>query len=412
MERFIQREIDFHAAKSIGRLKVAKLMEVVRDHPYLDKIKKSFNYDEFVDDYIIVGNIDVLYTYIVSIKRNYRYFNINVNSKDVYFTKHKESVKDIKDNQPLIFNFLEYTDSDGEIKSDLNAYALYESKNKFFEDFSMSKYANMLFDNQLGDLAELNLKYFRELSKIKSEFNKSRRYRIIENNNQKFVRGITSDKYQEYGVDFTFVVSMLMLHKHMKRNTGNNYHISFAALSESKLEIIITANQSKDAGDFGLIRSAISVSTNDLGTGALNFTNLIKLDVKGDGIYLYPKTKEIAKKNISINHIKRPITALSELVEVQDFYSYVDLFVEELKNVKSIRHPDELRSRILNKIIHPNSVFKEVKTLKDVFKLHINNEISDFAKLLEMCRKAEELDIDYDLKDKLRYIVSDIIFNT
>ena len=26
-----------------------------------------------------------------------------------------------------------------------------------------------------------------------------------------------------------------------------------------------------------------------------------------------------------------------------------------------------------------------------------------------MCNKAEELDIEYDLKDKLRYIISDII---
>jgi hypothetical protein len=32
-------------------------------------------------------------------------------------------------------------------------------------------------------------------------------------------------------------------------------------------------------------------------------------------------------------------------------------------------------------------------------------------KLLEMCNKAEELDIDYDLKEKLRYIISDIILN-
>lgn len=45
------------------------------------------------------------------------------------------------------------------------------------------------------------------------------------------------------------------------------------------------------------------------------------------------------------------------------------------------------------------------------FKPKISNDISNFAKLLDMCRKAEELEIDYDLKDKLRYIISDIILN-
>jgi hypothetical protein len=38
-------------------------------------------------------------------------------------------------------------------------------------------------------------------------------------------------------------------------------------------------------------------------------------------------------------------------------------------------------------------------------------EISGFAKLLEMCNKAEVLDIDYDLKEKLKYIISDIILS-
>ena len=43
------------------------------------------------------------------------------------------------------------------------------------------------------------------------------------------------------------------------------------------------------------------------------------------------------------------------------------------------------------------------------FKTKIDNDISHFSQLLQMCNKAEELDIDYDLKDKLRYLISDII---
>lgn len=49
--------------------------------------------------------------------------------------------------------------------------------------------------------------------------------------------------------------------------------------------------------------------------------------------------------------------------------------------------------------------------VKDLFSKGISNTIENFATLLEMCRKAKELDIDYDLKDKLRYIISEIILN-
>jgi len=88
-----------------------------------------------------------------------------------------------------------------------------------------------------------------------------------------------------------------------------------------------------------------------------------------------------------------------------------DDFISELAEVKRIKISDELRAHIERKIIHPNSPFKDLHSLRDIFKPKISNEITGFMKLLEMCNKAEELDIDYDLKEKLRYIISDIILN-
>ena len=86
-----------------------------------------------------------------------------------------------------------------------------------------------------------------------------------------------------------------------------------------------------------------------------------------------------------------------------------DRFIKELNEVKTIKSPDELRVRIKAKIDHPRSSFKDVKKLSDIFKTKIDNDVKHFSKLLEMCNKAEELEIDYDLKDKLRYLISVII---
>jgi predicted HAD superfamily phosphohydrolase len=79
--------------------------------------------------------------------------------------------------------------------------------------------------------------------------------------------------------------------------------------------------------------------------------------------------------------------------------------------VKGIKKPEELRQRILNRLNNPKNALYNIQSLKDIFSNHINDELEDFVKLLKMCNKAEELDIDYDLKEKLRYLISDIILH-
>lgn len=411
-DRFKQKQLFFHK-NGIGAISVSKLVQLLEGHPYEAGIKKSFNTDVIANERIVVENIDTLFNRIALIKRNYKCYTLKAHSKDVSFTRGKKKVDGIRDTYPLIFNFSEYIDGNGEVLQNFKAYAIYDLKSRYFEDFSMSKYANMLFDNGLDELTEINLEYFRRLAASTSDFNKHQSYRMVEHDGQQFVRGITSTSYKEYGVDFAFVVSMLMLHKYMKRNQGNNYRITFVALNESKFEMIIAGDQQKKAGDFGLVSSAISVKTNDLGAGALTFTNIIRLDVKGNGVYLYPNSKEVAKKDININHGNTSIKkALETLNNAEDFYGYIDYFIKELEAVKAIKTPEELRKRLLVRISNPNSSLKGVANdLKELFKNPLKDMVADFAKFLEMCRKAEELDIDYDLKDKLRVIISEVLLS-
>ena len=50
-----------------------------------------------------------------------------------------------------------------------------------------------------------------------------------------------------------------------------------------------------------------------------------------------------------------------------------------------------------------------MRQLKDLFKRSTNVKVDNIATLLVLCGKAELLDMDYDLKFKLRYIISDIL---
>ena len=225
------------------------------------------------------------------------------------------------------------------------------------------------------------------------------------------MQGITSLGYYEYGIDFTFVVAMLSLYINMKANSGTEYRIKSAAISESKLEIIAAEKFTKDGGSFGQVSTAIKITTNDLGTGSLNFVNIISVNQVGtNGFFLIPKKNSIIENStLIINHNTKPKNVFTSLSNMEEILNTTDSFIKEINSIKAIKTPDELRARILAKIVSPRSVFKTMKNLSDIFNRKISNEISNFSKLIEMCNKAEELDIEYDLKDKLRYIISDII---
>lgn len=273
----------------------------------------------------------------------------------------------------------------------------------------MSKYANHLFEKGHSDLVRNNVKYFKDLAKHDKKYNNTRNYRIVENEGLIYLRGITSEKqYFEYGVDFAFVSSMLILHQNMKvKSIG--YKIKSAFLNESKLNIIVVEKKQNKVEGFGNVSQAIEISTNDLGTGSLNFSNIINIQ----DFFLYPGRKKrnenVEWKKFPITHTTKPINVLKKLSDMKDFLNTSNEFIKELKAANNIKNPDQLRHRIYEIVTNKNSLFKDIKDVSDLFKRKIDNKISAFAKLLEMCNKAELLDIRYDLKEKLRYIISDII---
>lgn len=410
--RFDQIPLQLGQAKSTNKLKISKLMHLLDDHPYKESVQKTFKTDEKGDEFIFVDHIDTVFKHISLILSQFKRFNVKAYIKDISLLEHPKKVDGIS-GWPIRFNFAEYINQEGEVKKDLNAFAIHESKNAFLGQYDMTKYANRLYKDEHWELARYNIEYFRKLAQTSKRINKLRSYRLIENKNELFVRGITSiNQYNEYGVDFTFVVAMLIFYQMTKDQPGNEYAISSAGISASKLEIIVSDRFPKDAGEFGRISSSTIVSTNDLGNASLKFLNIVKVGIKAsNGVYLFPDSKKDHKNYLTVTHSTKIDKALENLKETSAILRSSDSFIEDLQQVKVIRTPDELRSRILYRLENRNSLFRNVETVKDLFKPKISNDISNFAKLLDMCRKAEELEIDYDLKDKLRYIISDIILN-
>lgn len=410
-KNFVQTKLDLNQHNSIGKLKVERLCELIEKHPYKEGLYKAFSIDSIKDEYIDIDNIDTVFERIKVINSNYERFNIIAQIKDVNVFQ-EERLDDEKADNNVCFQFDEYVEID-EVKSNLKSIAIYNSKNSFFDEYDMSKFANSLLKKRhsaLSSLVSYNINFFKELAKNQEEFNKYKSYRLVKHDGDIFLRGITSEKYNEYGVDFTFVVSMLVFHNSMKKNKGINYKIKDCSLNESKLDMIVTEKHSIDAGSFGKVSTAIKVSTNDLGQGSLNFSNIINVNVTLDnGVFLYPKTTRVDKRKLIISHTTSPEKVFETLNDMDSILHTSGEFIKDLKETKSIKNPDELRVKILSKIQSPRSSLKQIQNLSDIFKRKIDNEISSFQKLLEMCNKAEELNIEFGLKDKLRYIISDII---
>lgn len=408
-DKFIQKTLHLKELSGVGKIKIGKLCELIIDHSYKDEIFKTYNLAERQDEIISIDHIDTVFNRIKYYNDNYRRHSIFAETKNINIS-YNEKIVDGKKDKTVIFQFEEYIDVD-EIKKDIKAIAVYDSKNTFLDTYVMTKYANNLFKIGLGDLARQNVQYFKDLANSSDNYNKHKSYRLVDNDGITYLRGITStSRYFEYGIDFTFVVAMLIFHENMLQNKGTEYKIKSASINESKLEIIVAEKFSKDAGSFGQISVAAKVTTNDLGHGSLNFINVINVGkVDKDGFYLYPKSTKFENPKLVISHTTKPENVFIALKGVSSILNTGDNFIKELNEVKSIKTPDELRVKIRNKIEHPKSSLKDIKQLKDIFKPRIDNDIAHFSKLLEMCNKAEELDIDYDLKDKLRYIISDII---
>lgn len=406
-EKFIQKQLQLNLENSTGKIKIDRLCSLIENHPYKDEIINIYDIEDIKDEFVLIDNVDTVYNKIKHLIETYKRYKVNAETKNINVFEEQEGSNSEK---KIIFEFEEYLEID-EIKENLKAVAIYDAKNTFLDQYVMTKYANNLFKIGQPALANYNIKYFKEMAYSNNDYNETKCFRLLDHKDQTYLRGITSSRYYEYGIDFTFVIAMLSLHNNMKDNQGVQYKIKSAAISESKLEIIVAEKLAKKADNFGHISSALKISTNDLGKGALKFVNIINVLRKDSkGFYLIPKKNStIENRSLSINHNNKPETVFKSLHNINIVLNTTDNFIEELKSVKTITTPDELRMKILSKIQSSRSNFKSIKKLADIFNRKIDNEISNFQKLLEMCNKAEELEIDYDLKDKLRYLISDII---
>lgn len=400
-------------------IKVEQLMSLIKDDKFRQEILKKYDCSE--DSIIYIKNIDIAFKYVRYITEKYEYLNLTGDNSSVntFLKKNKSD-----DSEKLFFELDSLYDEERVMHDKIFAEAIYESPAMLYNDRKLSPYINFL-KNQNKNL-KISTSDRNELIKViddswkryyqrSSDSLKPRLFRFLKDSkNNYYLRSITSESYKEYGVAFCFVISMLALHELMQKDKGTNFRISSLALNESKIDMVVTDGKVEFSETINsYLSSSILISNNDLGNKSLSFKHSLEVQEKeesGNVFFIFPR---VESKNIdykmSSRHTDNINTVLSMFDSLPEVINYSNEFIKAFEGFVTSKTPDELRAKIEEKIKGPNSPFRGIKQIEDLFSRSTSQHINNLNQLIHICKQAEMLDIDFDLKSKLRYIISDVI---
>lgn len=407
---FKTESVNLREEESNQVVSFSNLLSLCLDEDQSNKLLKRFNPDgeEF---YIQIGKIDIAYKYAKKWVNKFEYQNAEFTGSQIqsYFIAVPDDILDgeIKD---MIFVIPEIVADSGKKYSNVHCRAIYSAKDQFYEDLKLTTHVNFLKNN--GYNAEL-----KKLNNIwigSKEYEKQRKYKLIKSKEDHwFVRSINSPGFKEYGTAFTFVYTILLLNEIQKRDKGIEFTIETLDLNESKISMILSQGKGTDIEEVGLLKSSISMVNNDLGKGSFKLTKNITLipRVKNGHSFSFdvPRKMNVNETRISVDHKANIKTLNDKFSGISDDFWSTDTFVKDYYSILKSKKAEGVRSSIEQKIIASPILNKE-NTLKSLFKPNQSGVIDNLAKLIDLCGQADALDIDYDLKSKLREIIAEVLF--
>lgn len=356
----------------------------------LDKIDFIFSAVKMYSSRFITSRLNVSFDKVVP------RFKKNTHGKDVVF-----------------FDIEEAVDFEGEILCDLKMEAIYDSVNMFFEARKLTQYVNFLKNTDGGNylLEKLDESWKRYYESNSKKVDK-KVFRVLNDGDELFLKSINTDRFKEYGMSETFVLSCLELYT-ISKSGNRKFTISAIALSESSIDFIISIDNPHYIHGLGYINSSISVRNQDQGNTSIGFYSSLEFNLEKlvDGkLFLFPNKKvDNIKNELTLNHTVSINDFVDSYKSIGSFFFDYDAFKADYFIFRESTDPDELRAKIEEKIVSHNSPFKGIVELADLFKKEKVGHVSNLASLLKLCGLAEMVDINFDVKFKLRYLISNVL---
>lgn len=284
---------------------------------------------------------------------------------------------------------------------DLKASGIYNFSYEFFEDlFDMGKFSAFCIKNNYNDILKDNLtQLFRERKTIEKQF------RLIQRNEEFYLRGLTSARYQNYDNNIALYLSLLNLHKFAVEN-NIIYRVTRAQLSDSEIRVLIEQEQYVDIPEVGQMFFGIIVSNSEVRESALSIE--MRYRIVGENDYSFAAVPELKDSVLTINHITgvdKINLKLSGLENLKNIQKSMIILVSELKQIKTISK-DAMYS-LFRKIIYSKN-FKP-KTKQNFRELYDKNDINNAKSLIEAFDKINSITSDINEQIFLERIYHDLI---
>jgi len=296
----------------------------------------------------------------------------------------------------------------------IKATAIYDSVNLFYKNKSLTQYVKSLQKNpsKKSLLTDLNSSWSNYYVNNKN-FVKTKLFRILKADENYYLKSINSTAYKEYGIAESFVMAVLELWKFKKSNQDADFYISSVSIGEAKLDLIVTRKKTIKLGVVGFLRSSISIRNEDQGNTSFGVHNTLEFYSNAnttDKIYLFPNQDQNHIKNSVVStHIVSPQTFVDTFSSISNLFEIGDQIKQDFYFYNEAKNYDELRFKIESRLITNNSPFKGIKQLKELFSKEKTGHIENLETLLKICAKADSIEMDYDVKFKLRYLISNVL---
>lgn len=388
-------------------LSFSKLIELICNSDYYEEVLQRFNEDgeEF---YIQMNNLKRAFDAVKRWSQKYEYKFSKLSSKDVetYFVSVPDDSIDATLGD-MIFVLPHFDETDGKA---IKCRAIYSAKDQYYEELKLSTHINFLKSNLLVD----ELRKLNDIWKNHEIFKKKRKFRLLRSKDDfYFLRSVTSEGYQEYGTAFTFVYTILLLNEISIKDKGTIFTIESLDVNESKISMTVSAGEKKELENIGLIKASLNMINNDLRNGSFKLvSNITFIPQIKNGYNLsinVPRKTNVNQVSINVDHSTTIKTLNEKFTNVRNQFMSLDEFEADYYQILNSKKPEGLRSAIEQKII-ASPLLRGLDDLRDLFTPAKSGVIDNMAKLINLCGKADALEIDFDLKSKLREIIAEVLF--
>ncbi|MBA2873165.1 hypothetical protein HNQ85_003503 [Anoxybacillus calidus] len=288
-------------------------------------------------------------------------------------------------------------------KDDLNATGIYNFTYEFLNDlFDMGMFSKFCLERGYTDLLRENIEELFE--KLKTE---KRQYRLIKHQDDWFLRGITSTRYNNYDNHLAIYLILLALHSYAKKNK-TFFIIEKAYMSDSEIKVFFQLENPIVVPGVGEVYFGALLSNNEIRDKTFSLELRYKIVDKTNN-FSFGAVSKLEDAVFNINHSTSVNNVREKIQNVFNLEEYKNLmlgYINELKHVSTLSA--DVIYLLFKKITNSKQKLS-TQTKKKAKDLYDKNLINNTMNLIELFNRVSEITSDVEESIYLERIYHEVI---